>query len=251
MCNDFNFTDKVYIVTGASSGLGRKVAKCLSDYGAIIVLTGRNQTQLETTEIDLAGCGHLIYMKDLLDDDYTDLFDFIHSNGKRIDGIVHCAGIAPIIPLPSLNRKWVEQCMKVNFYSLVELMRLYSKKKYRSEKGCVVAVSSISSYYPDKCQTVYAASKAALNTAVQGMALELAKKNVRINAVVPGSMDTEMSLKAFHDMGEVNKERKLSKQILGLTDANDVAKVVMFLLSDMSNAITGRTIFADGGYINF
>ena len=249
--NSFDFANKFYLVTGASSGLGREVTRCLAAEGAYVFLTGRNEKQLEETRKSLKGNGHHSFVKDLLEDDYTDLFEFVRSHNVKLAGIVHCAGVAPIIPLNAMTRDQVERCMSVNFYSLIELMRLYAKKKYRADTGSVVAISSISSIYPDKCQTIYAASKAAVNTAVQAMALELIKYNVRINAVLPGSMNTEMSTKAFEEMGEENRTRKLSKQILGMTNINDVAKVVVFLLSDMANAITGRTIFADGGYLNF
>ena len=248
----FSLADKVYLVTGATSGLGQTVSKQLADNGAIVFLTGRNKEKLNGTLSSLKNSNsHFCFTKNLMDNDYTDLFDYINVQGKKLDGIVHCAGIAPVLPLQFLTRERVEECMVANFYSFIELMRLFSKKKYRKDSASVVVVSSISSIYPDKCQTIYAASKAAINTSVQAMALELVKNGVRINAVVPGSMDTKMSQKAFIEMGDDNRERKLSKQILGLSRTEDVANIVLFLLSDLSKAITGRAIFADGGYINF
>ncbi len=249
--NNFDFSGRTYLVTGASSGLGRAVSKKLDAYGADVVITGRNINRLDETFSSLGGNGHLAFALDLSEPDYTDLFDFILKNKGKLDGIVHCAGVSPVVPLPSLTRSRSEQCMNTNFFSFIELMRLYSKRKYRPERGSIVAVSSISSIYPDKCQTIYAASKAALNTAIQGLALELADKDIRINGILPGSMDTEMTNKAKNEMGPENFERKLSKQILGLEKAEDVADVILFLLSDMSSVITGQLIPADGGYINF
>jgi len=247
----FNFKDKLYLVTGASSGLGMAISELLSEFGARVILTARNEMRLNEVRASLSGSNHLVFPKDLMESDYTDLFDYSCSGGRRIDGVVHCAGIAPVVPLSSLTRARADECMTANFYSFLELMRLYSKKKYRAEKGSVVAVSSISSFYPDKCQTIYAASKAAMNTAVQGLALEFVKNNVRVNAVVPGSMDTEMTRKAIENGQIDSMSRKAERQILGLTNPIEVAKVIIFLLSDLSSSITGRTIFADGGYINF
>ena len=250
MKNYFDFSGKTYLVTGASSGLGRTVAKLLDDCNANVVITGRNAEHLAETANAFKNKAH-IFAKDLLDSDYTDLFDFVNTEVGKLSGIVHCAGIATVLPINSLTRECVDQCMTLNFFSLVELVRLFSKRKYRAENGNIVAVSSISSIYPDKCQTIYAASKAALNSAIQGMALELVRNNIRINAVLPGGMDTAMTRKAQDEMGSENFERKLSKQILGLTKPEDVANVILFLLSDMSAVITGRLIPADGGYINF
>lgn len=251
MPSSFDFSGKKYLVTGASSGLGKKVSEMLASCGAQVLTTARNRNKLEDLANNLSNGNHLFFPKDLMDDDYTDLFEYALSNGWKLDGIVHCAGVSPILPVGSLTRERVDDCMTTNFFSFLELMRLFSKRKYRSEKGSVVAVSSISSLYPDKCQTLYAASKAALNTAVQGLALELNRSNVRVNVVLPGSMDTEMTRDAVAEGRIDNIERKLSKQILGLSKPEDVANVILFLLSDLASAITGRTIFADGGYINF
>lgn len=247
---NFDFRGKTYLVTGASSGLGRTVSEKLADCGANLLITGRSRERLIETKELLTGSGHAVYVKDLMDEDYTDLFDFAKERTGIFDGIIHCAGIAPVLPISALTRKRNEECMASNLFSLIELVRLFSKKKYRPGKGSVVAVSSVSALYPDKCQTIYAASKAAMNTAVQGMALELVKTGIRINAVMPGSMDTAMAEKAAGEMGQENAEKKISKQILGVTPPGDVANVILFLLSDMSAAITGRAIFTDGGYIN-
>lgn len=250
MMNYFDFSGKTYLVTGASSGLGRIVSEKIADCGANLLITGRSLERLIETKDILTGEGHAVYVKNLMDEDYTDMFDFAKENMGKLDGIIHCAGIAPVLPVSALTRKRAEECMATNLFSLIELVRLFSQKKYRSDKGNVVAVSSVSALYPDKCQTIYAASKAALNTAVQGMALELVKSGIRINSIIPGSMGTAMTEKAISEMGLENTEKKFSKQILGITLPEDVANVILFLLSEMSAAITGRAIFTDGGYIN-
>lgn len=246
----FDFSGRRYLVTGASSGLGRTVSEKLADCGANLLITGRSLERLIETKDILTGTGHAVYVKDLMDEDYTDLFDFAEDRIGKLDGIIHCAGIASVLPISTLTRKRTEECMTSNLFSLIELVRLFSKKKFRPSKGSVVAVSSVSALYPDKCQTIYAASKAAIITAVQGMALELVKSGIRINSVIPGSMDTAMAEEALGKMGQENVKKKLSKQILGITSPGDVANVILFLLSDMSAAITGRAIFTDGGYIN-
>lgn len=252
MTDYFDFTGQKYIVTGASSGIGRAVSTALAECGAAVVLVGRSADTLNDTLSAMAGSGHIICTADLEKDrDLTFLADAATADGKKLNGLVHCAGIAPIVPVGTLSRETAEKCMSVNFFSFIELVRLLSKKKYRAETGSIVEISSVNSQLPDKCQTIYAASKAAANAAVRAMALELADKGFRINSILPGSVNTAMTRKAFEQMGGENRERKLRKQILGITEPEKIAEIALFLLSDMSSMITGSLLNADGGYINF
>lgn len=241
-----------FLVTGASSGIGAAVAVRLSQHGASLVLTGRDEQRLDATLRQLTGGSHTAVTADLaVQRDLTSLMDAAVADGVKLSGFVHCAGIAPMIPAGSLTAAAAEKCMNVNFFALTELVRLISKKKYRAQSGSIVEISSVNSLFPDKCQTIYAASKAAANAAVKAYALELADKGFRINAVLPGAVDTPMTRDAFAIMGSENTDRKLRRQILGLTPPEQIADIVLFLLSPASSAITGQLIRADGGYINF
>ena len=141
--------------------------------------------------------------------------------------------------------------MSINFYALIELVRCFSKSKYHSGKSSFVEISSISSIYPGKCQTLYAASKAAANASIQALALELVKKNIRINSVLPGIIDTPATHKAIQFIGKETHDRTLTNQLHGLIKMEEISDIVTFLLSDLSSTITGRTIYADGGYLDF
>ena len=140
--------------------------------------------------------------------------------------------------------------MQVNYYSFVEMTSLLSKKKY-DDSASIVAVSSISVMYPKKCQGLYVSTKAAMNTMVQALALELADKKVRINTVMPASTNTQMLQDANELLSQDEIDKESGKQILGIAEPEDVANVIMFLLSDASSIVTGRSIYADAGYINF
>ncbi len=247
----FDFTNCIYLVTGASSGIGKETAISLSKSGARVALVGRDNEALKLTNEKMVGEGHLIIPFDLTStDDYSELFDYVLKKAGKLNGIVHCAGIAPVIPVSRLTRKRVEECMTINLYSFLELIRCIAKKKYRADNTSIVEISSINSIYPDKCQTIYVASKAAANAAVQALAIELYKSNIRVNSILPGIVNTPMAKKAFEEMGEENASAKQKKQVLGMTEPQEIVNVIQFLLSDSSLAITGRTIFADGGYIN-
>ena len=103
--------------------------------------------------------------------------------------------------------------------------------------------------FRSKCQSVYAATKGAVNAAVQALAIELADKNIRINCVMPASTDTEMMRDALTRMPDEAMMRKMKQQLLGVTKPEEIANIIMFLLSDLSGAVTGREFYADGGLL--
>ena len=250
MNNLFDFTGKKFIVTGASSGIGRSTAIRLSQQGASVILISRNKEKLEETLTQMEGIGHMVLPADLGElEDMSDLFDEILSDGRKLDGIVHCAAIATILPLNQMKRHKMEECMNINFYALIELVRQYSKKKYHNPQGSVVAVSSIAVHYTKKCQTLYAATKGAVNVAVQALAHELVDKGIRINSIMPASTDTAMMREAgLLSLNEYSEE-DFKDQILGLTPPDAIADAILFLLSGASRATTGRAFYADGGLL--
>lgn len=124
-----DFTGKKILVTGASSGIGRSTAIRLSEQGARVILNGRNVERLKETMEAMTGAGHLILPADLIEtEDMTGLFNEMVSDGKKLDGLVHCAGIATILPLAMIKRSNIENCMRVNLYPLFEMTRLFSKR---------------------------------------------------------------------------------------------------------------------------
>lgn len=252
MWNPYDFSGKRYIITGATSGIGRATALRLAEQGAEVIILARNEEKMKETLSILPGDGHLGYVKDFSScDGYKEIFDSIVSDKGKIDGIVYSAGMAKILPIGHLNKKNMDESMSVNLYSFVEMVSLYSKKKYHAEKGSIVGVSSISVQYPQKCQGIYVATKAAMNAMVTSMAMELAERGIRINTVMPSSTNTQMLKEAFENKTEDQVKDALGQQVLGLIQPEDVADIILFLLSDASRMITGREIFADGGYINF
>ncbi len=251
MWNPFDFTGKKIIVAGATSGMGRVTAVKLSEQGAEVCLIGRSQDKLNEVKKELSAGSGRCYVKDFNDPgNFQEIFDDIIADGKKIDGLVYCAGIAKVIPLTALSYNNMDECMRVNFYSFVDMLRLFMKKKYHNDGASAVAISSIAAQYPGKCQNIYSASKAALNVMVQSLAMELAEKGIRINTVMPASTNTRMFTEAIENRGKDNVDRELDKQLLGLEEPEDIADIIMFLLSDASRKITGRAIYADAGYLN-
>ncbi|MHC1773545.1 MAG: SDR family NAD(P)-dependent oxidoreductase [Flexilinea sp.] len=249
MFNPLDLTDKKIFVTGASSGLGKVAAIYFSRLGAKLVITGRNQTRLEETRKSLNGNSHIAISMDLEEiSSIEQLIQQAISDGIKFSGFVHFAGIGRILPLNMLTTKRIEETMRVNFYSFIEIIRIITQKKFFSG-GSIVGISSFAALEGEKGDTIYSASKAALDAAVRTLAYELAPKNIRINSVRPGMIETELSVGHKKDMGEEAFGKLVRKQLLGLGKPDDVAAMCAFLLSDASTFITGRNFYVDGGRI--
>lgn len=251
MWNPYDFTGKKIIVTGATSGIGRATAVKLSNQGAQVCIAARNEERINETLSLMSGSGHMSRVKDFSESGgYKELFDYFVSDGKKIDGLVHCAGLAKIVPVSVLGKKTMDESMTTNLYSFAEMVSTLSKKKYH-DNASIVGVSSVSVHYPQKCQGVYVATKSAMNALVTSLAIELAEKGIRINTVMPSSTKTRMLDEAFEGKPQEEIDRLVSKQVLGLIEPDEIADVILFLLSDASRVITGRAVFADAGYVNF
>lgn len=251
MWNPYDFSGKRIIVTGASSGIGRATAIRLSEQGAKVCLLARNEEAMKETLSMMSGSGHRCFVKDFGESDgFKEIFDDIVSDGHKIDGLVYCVGIANIVPVTLLNKKTMDESMTTNLYSFIEMVGLLSKRKYH-DKANIVGVSSISTLYPQKCQGLYVATKSAMNSLAASLAIELADKGIRINTVMPAATNTKMLKDSIENKTKEELDDAFFQQVLGLIEPEEVADIILFLLSDASRKITGREIFADAGYLNF
>ncbi len=235
-----------YIIFGASSGIGRATAERLASQGNSLILASSNRDRLENARYSLVNPdSHRIAVFDARSPEtLPGVFDIAVSDGSMIDGMVYTVGVASASPLRGLLAKTIEDILRVNFTSFILAVSLFTKKKY-SHGGSVVALSAANAHYPQKCMSVYAASKAAIEAAVQSMAIELRDLNIRINAVIPGATDTPMT----DSLDDAVVESIVKRQLLGIIDPRDIASAVCFLLSEDSKAITGRSMYVDGGML--
>ena len=242
--NPLDLTSKKVLVTGASSGIGRACAIFLSKLNAQIVIVGRNEDRLNQTFKLLEGKGHIKIAYDLTQDDLCDLFENAVSDKIKLNGLVHCAGVSQLVPLRSLTKNKILEEMSINFFSFIELVRMFARNRFNSG-GSIVAVSSIAAVRAEQCQTSYAASKAAVDIACQALSSELARQNIRINTVLPGAVATEGVLESKGN--QVDIEKIANRQLFGMGTPDEVAATCAFLISDMAKFTTGRRFFVDGG----
>jgi NAD(P)-dependent dehydrogenase (short-subunit alcohol dehydrogenase family) len=238
----FSLRNKLILITGASSGIGRSIAIECSIAGARLIITGRNIDRLNETKAMLTNGSHSIIQADLnIEEDIKQLIEKM----PEIDGVVHCAGINTKSPIKFLNEEKIESVMKTNFYAPVLLMKAIIKNKKIRKNGSVVMISSIASQFAAISNAVYSASKGAVDSFVRVLALELAPQNIRVNGIKPGMIKTGI-LEAY-DLLENLKEFEKEYPLGRFGKPEDIAYAAIFLLSDATAWITGSSLIVDGG----
>lgn len=239
----FNFTGKRFVVTGASSGIGRQIAQELANAGADVLTIARRAGELEKL---LNEYPERITVAPV---DVTDMeameksiTAFVVDKGK-IDGSVHAAGLLKFTPLRAFNFNEAKRMMDVNLWASIFLIQLVTKKKYAANSTAHVQFSSVSSQKGQIGLSAYSATKAAIEVAVRSLAKEVANRGHRINTISPGWVETNMTKDTL-----VNEDVS-GDHLLGLGSVEDVAGLVLFLLSDRAKWITGTNYVVDGGYL--
>ena len=245
MYNPFSLENKTILVTGASSGIGKAIAIECSKMGAKVVVTGRNEQRLQETYGQLEGTHPAYIVADLSKK------EDIETLAKQIDslnGLVNCAGLTIPKPFKFLQEEDIQEVMTINFNAPLLLTQLLVKKKKLQKAASIVFISSISgikvSYIGN---SIYSASKGAINGFCKGLALELDPQQIRVNTVIPGMVETNIV-----SGGEVTQEQmEADKQKYPLKrygKPEEVAYAVVYLLSDASSWVTGSNLLIDGGY---
>lgn len=242
--------DKVLLVTGASSGLGKQTAIFFSQQGAKVIITGRNQERLAETLSELQGQANLAISANLeLPSEVEALIKNIVSQVGPLDGVVHCAGIMQTMPLKVLKEASFDEVFSANVKSAQFLAKSISRKGRFNPQGLsLIFLSSVAAVCGEPANSVYAASKAALQGLSKSLALELSRLNIRVNCIAPGLIKTDMVKKFGLLLTDEQNKAIADKHPLGLGTPEDVAHAAAFLSSDMARWITGTTLYVDGGY---
>lgn len=242
----FEFTNKRFVVTGASSGIGNHIAEELAKAGANVLAIARREDNLK-----------------ILQDKYPDKIEFAaidvidfealnsaldkYAEKGQVNGSLHAAGINKFTPLRVFDWKVAEQIIKTSLYAGIELVRILSQRKFAAETSSHILLSSVAANEGPMGFTAYSAAKSGLLGAIRPMAMELASKNIRVNAISPGWITTEMT-KGIENYYPVGIDEIIKSHPLGIGSLEDVSNLALFLLSDESKWITGANIVIDGGY---
>lgn len=241
---------RTVFVTGASSGLGRAAATALAAAGAKLIVTGRNEERLEQTRASLPGQGHAAYAGELSNADAT--ADLVKNAAKQhgpLDGIFHSAGVFLVLPAKMTKQRHIDEVFGASVPGAYGIARSVSQRGVMNDGGSIVLMSSVAGARANAGLTAYAGAKSAILGLNMALAAELAPRRIRVNAVVAGTVETEMHLKMQASTSGDQTDSNAAKHPLGYGAPEDIASVVMFLLSDASRWITGTALRADGGYL--
>ena len=250
MFNPFSLENKTVLITGASSGIGRQCAIDSSKMGAKVVLVARNEERLNETRSMMEGEGHLVVCQDLTCfNAIPDIVKNIVEQVGPLDGALHCAGISNTEPLKLYSVDRLEEFFRANVFGAVMLTKEICKLKNVNKNGAsIVFFASVMGVVGESCKSAYSLTKGALISGVRSLAAEYGKKNVRMNCVSPGVIETPINANQNYMKDPVLRAQFEAKHLLGLGRTTDISNACIYLLSDASRWVTGQNLIVDGGY---
>ena len=238
-----NFENKKILITGASGGIGKSLIRKFYDLGGSILATGTKIEKLEALKKDFKK----IKIKPFKLDNHSEIEKFIEESFKELNGLdilINNAGITlDNISLRLTEENW-KKVLDINLTSTFLMCKFAIKKMLKNKNGKIINITSIVGHTGNLGQANYAASKAGIIGFSKTLAIEYAKKNININCVSPGFIETEMT-KNINDDFRKMLIQKIPSGTLGKPE--DVANCVAFLASNLSNYITGETLHVNGG----
>jgi len=235
------------LVTGASSGIGHAVVVALASEGANVIMVGRSQERLVAAAARLDEPErHRLVEADLADyGQVTEVSGVLASERILLDGLVHCAGVFQPGAFEQIRPDGLERTWAVNARGPFYLTQALASQ-LRDGAG-IVFVTSVSAHVGMAGQSAYAMSKGAVESLSRTLAVELAPRSIRVNAIAPGFVATPMN-EGFRKVPGV-AERRAGAALAGrLGTPEEIASVVTFLLSNEATFVNGATIHANGGY---
>ena len=243
MFNPFSLEGKTIMVTGASSGIGRGIAVTCSKMGASVIINGRNEVKLSETLSMMEGEGNVVVAGDLTD---SQMLATIVKSLPKLDGVVHCAGIGQRIPCKLLSEQLVDEVMDVNFKAPILLQSELLKQNKLNKGGSIVFIASMAIWSPSMGNSVYSASKGAVVSFANCLALELASRMIRVNCISPAMVWTDLILKDGLEEEQLKTDES-NYPLKRYGQPEDIANLAVYMLSDASTWMTGSNVKISGG----
>jgi NAD(P)-dependent dehydrogenase (short-subunit alcohol dehydrogenase family) len=243
---------KVYLVTGATSGIGLAVSKSLLSLGHSVFAIGRDEFKYESNLLCWAqenGLSDELAWQMINFSMPNSFYDLDVKSFPSFDGFVNSAGTLSLCPLKLETYESLIEVTNVNLVAPIELTRLLLKERKFRKGSSLVYLSSINGLkIGSRGHTLYAASKAGVSGFAMSLANELAKQRIRVNCVAPGAVATNMFDQTKKMINAVSLAEYGKQYPLGIGSTDSVVDLVNFLLSDKSSWITGQSIVIDGGF---
>jgi 3-oxoacyl-[acyl-carrier protein] reductase len=239
----------VVLVTGGSRGIGLATARVLAEDGWSLILAGRDDDRLRASGEALRQAFPDTHIEEFATDvadegSVRDLFRQVQSRHGRLDGLVNAAGVLHEAPLAMTRSSDLQHTVAVNLYGSYYCCQYAARLMARHRRGAIVNLASAVGEQGAAGQSAYAASKAAVDGMTRSMARELGPQRIRVNAVAPGLIETDMTAAYVGERGR----RVIARTALGRAgSAGEVAALIAFLISDRAAYITGQVLAIDGG----
>ncbi len=243
--------NKVALITGATRGIGRSISLLFAAEGANVVMAGRNQDLLDSTRqqiLELHPSAQVsTLLMDVTDaDSVRNAFQALFKISKRLDVLVANAGVLDDALVGMVRESQMQSVFATNTFGVLRCAQYASRLMARNQSGSIINLTSIIGTNGNVGQSVYAGSKAAVIGISKSLAKELAPQNIRVNAIAPGFIDTDMA----RSIGEEKFQQRVDSIAMGrIGTPEEVAKVALFLASDLSAYVTGQVIGVDGGML--
>ena len=244
-----NLDGKIALVTGACKGIGLQIAHDLAKNGAVVYINGRDEENVNkvVTALRNEKLQARPFVCDVSDYDSVKLaFRLYAKEGKKLDILVNNAGILDDALIGMVSLGQIEKTFSTNTYSVLFLSQYASRFMARNNIGSIINISSSIGTNGNLGQAVYGGSKAAVIGITKSLAKELAINNIRVNAIAPGFIDTDMS-RSVSSVVFQERINSIAMKRIGLP--SEISNVVCFLASDLSSYVTGQVIGVDGGML--
>lgn len=242
--NPFSLEGKQILVTGASSGIGREIAKVCAKMGASLIITGRNEIRLKETFHLLGGSGsHMMIPADLTDtEDRIKLIALL----PKLDGLVQCAGVGSRVSCKAIDKTEFDKVINPNLEAPILLQAQILSSKKINKGASIVFIASAAAYLPSVGNAIYSASKGAIISYAKCLAMELAPRKIRVNSICPAMVWTDLIIQDGLTKEEM-ETLQLKYPLKRYGKPEDVANLAIYLLSDASCWMTGASVDITGG----
>jgi NAD(P)-dependent dehydrogenase (short-subunit alcohol dehydrogenase family) len=245
-----SYTNKVVLITGGTSGIGKATALAFAEAGAKLVITGRREKEGAevASEINKTGGTAAFVRADVAKDaDVQKAVDFVLSTHGRLDVAFNNAGIEIGGPLDQVTEEQYRRTFDINVWGVLNSMKYEIAAMLKTGGGAIVNTSSVAGHIGLPQSSIYTATKHAVEGLTKAVAVEFAKQGIRVNSVAPGAIDTEMVDRFVGKEGDQRNWLRSLHPIGRFGASEEIAAAVLYLASDAAKFTTGTSLLVDGG----